>query len=153
MKRGFRMISFIWLPQKLVHQLCWHVLGCSKMAPFSVSSSSLPVWYVSVASPSPSFQALPSATVSPGVKPAPSFSHRPVWTSFQGSTVCLSRNVEIGSCGVVMMSHWTRKTLNQLSEFYVSSFLMSDSPVLMTIYFRAAQFIASASALWCLHVP
>lgn len=41
-------------------------------------------------------------SVSSGVKPALSFNGRPVWTSLRGSTVCLSWNLQIGSCGAAM---------------------------------------------------
>lgn len=46
-----------------------------------------------------------SSLVSPGVKPVPPLRRRPVWTSFQGSAVCLSWNVETGvmwNCDVML---------------------------------------------------
>lgn len=65
-----------------------------------LTPSSRPMWDVSVVSLSlPHF----CHSVSPGVKPAPSLSQRPVWTGFQGSAFCLLRNLERGSCGVVMI--------------------------------------------------
>lgn len=55
-------------------------------------------------------------SASPGVKPVPRLSPRPVWTGSKGSAVCLSVNLGIWLCRAVLTSLWTRKILSQLSQ-------------------------------------